>query len=353
MIDLGEEKINLSARSWMALKTECRNLEDTFKVYKVNSSSLRQSIMEQLVSGDFYHKGKVIHRSEECRKIFKQAEEFAYMSMTGFFSCLHILAAIMKDPGEIISVVLEQNRIPLHLFKQHLLTVATTQKVFATLLDADSINTVQMFVRAREPAILAVVFDDITGSTALMQKIGEDKYGKLLDYHDKLARETLDSLPDGELIKSTGDGFLVVFSRPESAIQYSLNMQNSFRGHGELQLRIGMDIGQLTRKTRAGIRDVLGRPVNNAYRIMRLADQGHILASSAVFRNVNHLPIKQAKWHHHGTYKTKAGEPDLDIYEIMDNRYSGKVMNFKRKISTDQNILRKVEKLKELMELNL
>jgi len=65
----------------------------------------------------------------------------------------------------------------------------------------------------RAPAgrpVLTVVFTDIVGSTALIERLGDDRWVEVLSAHDDAVRSALRT-HGGEEVKTTGDGFLAVF----------------------------------------------------------------------------------------------------------------------------------------------
>ena len=59
----------------------------------------------------------------------------------------------------------------------------------------------------------AVLFTDIVDSTKQSATIGDAKWRAVLDDHDRTARALIDQ-HRGRVVKSTGDGLLVLFSMP-------------------------------------------------------------------------------------------------------------------------------------------
>jgi class 3 adenylate cyclase len=125
------------------------------------------------------------------------------------------------------------------------------------------------------------MFTDVVGSTQLVEAIGDAAWENLLRWHD----ETLKRLfadEGGEVVKHTGDGFLVIFQTPDRALGAAQAVQRTLashrREHGFApQVRIGVH-------TAGGVRhgrDYSGAGVHVAARIGALANEGEILASSA------------------------------------------------------------------------
>ena len=104
-------RIKLDSQTRQALQVEYKAIEDVLHEYKIDSTHLRRKVRDKLEEGNYQHTEQVIHRSEACKEVFKRAEEFAVSA--GDISCIHLLAAILKEPGDIISSVLEETDIKL------------------------------------------------------------------------------------------------------------------------------------------------------------------------------------------------------------------------------------------------
>ena len=70
------------------------------------------------------------------------------------------------------------------------------------------------------------VFTDIVDSTKLLEAFGEEKWQKLLKWHDKLLRERIEEA-GGEVIKQTGDGYFAAFGSPGQ--QWTPRLRSSAR----------------------------------------------------------------------------------------------------------------------------
>jgi len=89
-----------------ALQLELAAVERVFRGFKLDSTQLRRQLRKNLRQGNFGHTEAVVHRSEECRKIFQRADELAASAKE--VSSLHLLAAILEKPGDIIGRVLAE-----------------------------------------------------------------------------------------------------------------------------------------------------------------------------------------------------------------------------------------------------
>jgi len=132
--------------------------------------------------------------------------------------------------------------------------------------------------RAAAPTrILAtVLFTDIVGSTERAGRLGDRRWGELLNVHDELARRVVEEF-GGHLVKTTGDGILATFDGPGRAIRCAAALTDELRGIG-VQIRAGLHTGEV--ELRDG--DVGGLAVHIAARVMAAAQPGDILTSGTV-----------------------------------------------------------------------
>jgi pimeloyl-ACP methyl ester carboxylesterase len=72
-----------------------------------------------------------------------------------------------------------------------------------------------------ERILATVLFTDIVDSTRRAAEMGDQNWNRLLDDHDRLARQTIER-HRGNLIKSTGDGILATFDGPGRAVRCAL-----------------------------------------------------------------------------------------------------------------------------------
>jgi class 3 adenylate cyclase len=130
--------------------------------------------------------------------------------------------------------------------------------------------------RDRERSIKSLMFTDIVGSTALAQRLGDERWRRLLDRHEMLARRQLERF-DGQYIKSTGDGVLATFDGPGRTVRCALAIREAVRGL-DLSVRIGIHTGEVELRGD----DVGGIAVHLAARVAALAAPGEVLVSRTV-----------------------------------------------------------------------
>ena len=131
--------------------------------------------------------------------------------------------------------------------------------------------------------VVTVLFTDIVGSTALIERLGDDRWVEVLSAHDDAVRAALRA-SGGEEVKTTGDGFLAVFEGAAVAVRAgvlarrlvaALRVPEIPEG---LRIRVGAHSGPVIRRDG----DVLGRSVHVARRIAEAAAGGEVLVSSSV-----------------------------------------------------------------------
>jgi class 3 adenylate cyclase len=124
--------------------------------------------------------------------------------------------------------------------------------------------------------LATVLFTDIVDSTGHAARVGDRRWGALLDDHNKLAAAEIERFR-GRIVKSTGDGFLVTFDGPARAIRCALNLGDAVRPLG-IEVRTGLHTGEVELRDD----DVGGIAVHIAERVMGEAGAEEVLVSGAV-----------------------------------------------------------------------
>jgi len=184
-------------------------------------------------------------------------------------------------------------------------------------LEPEDIQRTEQYRRQKLTAVLAVLFTDIASSTALREELGEVDYERMREEHDSTVAKIIEGDKAGAVVKSTGDGVLAVFSEPSAAVERALQIQETMREHPYLKLRIGIDMGQVSKETEGGVvKDVFGRHVNRAARIQSLAEPDHVLASFQVYDcAVGWLRSPNIKWKNHGLAPLKGFAEPISVHE--------------------------------------
>ncbi len=124
--------------------------------------------------------------------------------------------------------------------------------------------------------LATVVFTDIVGSTQRLAEVGDRGWRNLVEEHDNRVRRVIDA-HGGSEVKTLGDGFLMTFAAPHSALAALKEIQLSIADLG-LEIRAGIHTGDVEI---AGA-DLAGMTVNTAARISALAGPGEIVVSRTV-----------------------------------------------------------------------
>lgn len=131
---------------------------------------------------------------------------------------------------------------------------------------------------------ISILFSDIEDSTALNESLGDAAWVKLLATHDKLVHTCVDR-HEGHIVKSQGDGFMIVFRTPADAVRAGIAIQDAFASSDHrrlkrtpIRVRVGIHVGTVVE--REG--DFFGTNVAMAARVAAQAGGGEILVSDDV-----------------------------------------------------------------------
>lgn len=157
--------------------------------------------------------------------------------------------------------------------------------------------------------LAAVMFVDIIGYTAIMQKNEQEAFRMR-----KLLRKVLDrqiQAHEGRLIQYYGDGALSLFTSALESVKAALKIQVELKKL-VVPVRIGLHQGEVV-YTGDGI---YGNAVNIASRIETLAHAGGILISGKIYeeiRNQQGMRMQEA-----GSFELKNIEDPLKLYSVTD-----------------------------------
>ena len=178
-----------------------------------------------------------------------------------------------------------------------------------------------------------LVLCDLVDSTALVERLGDQRAAELFRKHDRLARALLQQHGGQEIDKT--DGFLLLYERPIQAVAFALVYQHDLAAlsAGEktvLSARIGIHIGDVVIweniaddiKRGAKQTEVEGLVKPVTARLMNLALPGQILLSGAAYDIAHRAQgelgerLADVRWRAHGRYRFK-GVPDMvPVFEV-------------------------------------
>ena len=123
----------------------------------------------------------------------------------------------------------------------------------------------------------AMLFTDIVNSTPLAASMGDQRWSALIEDHNERMQQQV-AAHGGHEVKHTGDGFLVAFDEPDSAIRCALSAMAAVADL-DLELRAGVHVGEVARM---GKGDFSGIAVHFAQRLCARAEGGQLLTSADV-----------------------------------------------------------------------
>ncbi|MCH8299272.1 MAG: tetratricopeptide repeat protein [Candidatus Marinimicrobia bacterium] len=138
--------------------------------------------------------------------------------------------------------------------------------------------------------LTAIMFIDMVGYTAMMQK-DERRTQDLV----KRQRELIKPLVvkhSGEVLRYAGDGTLCTFRSAIEAVNCAVDIQKALRDEDELNLRIGIHVGDIVFEGD----DIYGDGVNVASRIEPLAEPGGVCISERVYDDIKNQPDMEAEY---------------------------------------------------------
>ena len=170
--------------------------------------------------------------------------------------------------------------------------------------------------------LAAIMFTDIEGYTALMQK-DEDKAIEIRNRH-RTAFETITGKYEGKILQYYGDGTLSTFQSAIQAVRCGIELQLAFLDDPKIPVRIGIHTGDII----VSDDGIIGDGVNVASRVESLASAGSVFISEKVFDEVKNQSGIQAT--SVGVFDLKNVEKPVEVYAITN---SGLVVPEKQDIS--------------------
>lgn len=167
-----------------------------------------------------------------------------------------------------------------------------------------------------EPAFRSIMFTDLKDSTQLAVQLGDEKAMHLLRVHNAMTREALRA-HEGREVKTTGDGFLLSFTRAVDALQCAISIQGAFADYNErhpeekLYVRIGVAAGEPIEERG----DLYGASVNLASRLCAEAKAGGVLVAQNVRDEIaeGDVTIQFAPG---GKLSLKGFDQAVEVYEV-------------------------------------
>jgi class 3 adenylate cyclase len=197
------------------------------------------------------------------------------------------------DPVEIVvapdgSIVLvSEEPEPRHVKLERLAyaSAAATAHVVSTLPEFRTIFSRDLLKRETplKVARVAILFSDLTGSTALYTQVGDAAAFRLVDDHFDVLRKVI-AEHEGVLVKTMGDAVMAAFVDERACLRAAVACLREFVAfraqakHGELtHLKLGLYGGACYVVTANAALDYFGQTVNVSSRLQHLAESGEIV----------------------------------------------------------------------------
>jgi class 3 adenylate cyclase len=130
--------------------------------------------------------------------------------------------------------------------------------------------------RDADRVLATVVFTDIVESTKRAGELGDARWRDVLERVDEVVRKAVDN-HRGRVVKSTGDGHLLVFDGPARAVRCAFAIRDGVR-HLGIDVRAGAHTGEIELVGD----DVGGIAVHIGQRVSSLAGAGEVFVSRTV-----------------------------------------------------------------------
>jgi TolB-like protein/Tfp pilus assembly protein PilF len=159
--------------------------------------------------------------------------------------------------------------------------------------------------------LVAIVFADMTGYTALMQEnelLAKSKRKRVKDVLDSTTEKY-----NGKILQYYGDGSLTIFKSAIDAVNCAISIQHQLLQNPKVDLRIGIHTGDVTVEDES----IYGDGVNMASRIESLAVSGSVFISEKVYdeiKNQDHIQAKEL-----GFFELKNVKVPVRVYAITND----------------------------------
>ena len=130
--------------------------------------------------------------------------------------------------------------------------------------------------------LAAVLAADIVGYARLMGADEAATLNELRSLRSKLLGPMVAS-KRGEIIKSMGDGWLIVFASALDAVECAMQVQDRLANHPTIRLRIGIHVGDIVHEGE----DIFGDGVNLAARLQNFAHPGSLAISDQTYSSLD------------------------------------------------------------------
>ena len=156
--------------------------------------------------------------------------------------------------------------------------------------------------------LAAILFTDIVGYTAMMQK-DEMHAVRIIKRYIEVLNEHV-AAHNGEVLNDYGDGTLCAFSSSVEAVQCAYDIQKNLQKQPSVPLRIGLHIGEIFFENGK----VMGDGVNLASRIQSMGRENMILFSEEIHDKIKNVSRFDSRCV--GSFEFKNVDKPINVYAL-------------------------------------
>jgi class 3 adenylate cyclase len=166
--------------------------------------------------------------------------------------------------------------------------------------------------RSLPTGFVTMLMTDVEGSTALVQRHGDD-YGALIDEICTLLRQHTQAA-GGDEIEARADEYFAVFAMPRAAVDAAVAIQRALaaRDGAAVRVRIGVHSGYPT----STADNYVGLDVNTTSRVCSVGHGGQIVVTANTREAVRDTDASGLRFVSLGSHRLRGLPADLDLYQV-------------------------------------
>jgi class 3 adenylate cyclase len=311
IFDLDHRLSKLPENTASLVEAACADVKSLLGADDAEISRARRNVAHLIRSSGPASLAGVVHRSAECKSMFRTARTIATDESAPSFEMVHLLRALI-----VLGSLELRALLPKRMSEKPPVSFETRVNSFV-----DQFNLKRV----------TLILSDIVGSTAIKQRFGDVEAMRIFRTHDNVFRDELRRMNQATVLKTTGDGFLLAFANDADAVAFALQVQARLRREPALvavpvRARMGIYSGEILTRIIEGSGEsdpIFGITIDTTARISGLAGANQILTDSSVrLRAEGPLSARTlgslgtVKWHDHGAYQLKGLAEPLRIVEV-------------------------------------